>query len=116
VEAWEESPCSLQVETGLPALVVEGGHRIAAAPAASPSLDNAVAGTRGCPHAIGLCVISLLQGPHLQPQQEAATPHQAALSLPPTAEVFLGAEANAADPWRTRPVGAEAPTALTVLG
>lgn len=37
------------------------------------------------------------------------------MNLPPTAEVLLGANADATDARRARPVRAEASTALTVL-
>lgn len=82
-----------------------GGHQVSAAPAASPRLGDP------CPWAVY---------PPLSPSASPLTPttnlHRAALTSPPAAEVLLGAEANATDPWRTRPVGAEAPTAFTVLG
>lgn len=67
-----------------------------------------------CPWAA--CSPLFLQQRHLQLQQAATPTLWAALNLPPTAELFLRANANTTDPQRAGPARAEAPTALTVLG
>lgn len=55
---------------------------------------------QGCPRALGLHVLpSFSSNLTSKPQQAATTSLQAALNLPPAAEVLLRANANAADPW-----------------
>lgn len=67
-----------------------------------------------CPCAA--CSPLFLQQPHLHLHQAATPALWAALSLPPTAELSLRANANTANPRRAGPARAESPTALTVLG
>lgn len=95
----------------------QGYHRLQEerSGSACPNQDGSEgSGVSPCPWAVYSPLF--LQQHHLQPQEAARPAFWAALNLPPTAEVLLGANANSTNPRRARPVRAEPPSALTVLG